>query len=132
MNGTRKVAVDMRGTDLAAGETLAFRLLPAEGDPDWEFACLDGRIFHDQNHPRPEYRWYVGSPLVGISDGPLFRPHRPAHVADVYLVRIHFARCPSYRLEIMKLPQRVIVLDITYTNSNTAAEFTEPFTVTAV
>lgn len=131
MDGTRDVTVDMGSAALRNGEFLAFRLVHAAGNPVWAFACQDRMILSVQA-PQPQYLWYLGHVPDAVNDGPRYALDRPLNVGDVYVVRMSFAQCPSYRLEIKKMPDQVLLLDITYTSHNTATSFPEPFTVTAI
>jgi hypothetical protein len=127
---TRQPIVDLGAASLAANEALAFQLLPAAGNPVFSFACQDQQRFHMSGHPQPRFVWFLGNtpPLPGEPSFPL---DRPANAPDVYVVQLIFAQCVNYRLQIMKLPIRSLVLDVLYTATAPTDQFMEPFTVIA-
>ena len=131
MGRTRQVIVDMGAASLGSTEALAFRILPSAGNPAFAFGCEDHQRFSHSGSPQPQFIWFLGTapPVPGEPSFPL---DRPAGTPDRYGVQLFFAQCPSYRLQILKLPTKALVLDILYSSDIPNDQFIEPFTVTAL
>jgi hypothetical protein len=127
---TRQAIVDLGAASVGPNDALAFLLLPAAGNPVFAFACQDQQRFQMSGHPQPQYVWFLGH-TPPIPGEPTFPLDRAASAPDVYVVQLIFAQCANYRLQIMKLPIKSLVLDVIYTATAPGDQFAEPFTVIA-
>jgi hypothetical protein len=117
------------GAGLNPGESLMYTLVAGHGNPLWQFACSDRKVFN-VTAPHSQYAWYVinnrnNTPLPN----PLWVPTDKLNNPDVYVVNLVFSQVQQYKLIIAKEPGNMVLQNITYISNDPGDYYPEPFTI---
>jgi hypothetical protein len=126
------VTVNMGAVSLNPGEYLLYSLFPSNGNPIWAYSCVDRRgIFQVSNDPRAQYCWCL------LNGGPGPNPlwvslDRARGAVDDYVVYLDFAQVQSYRVNVVRMPSKVVVQEITFTAQFPSDKYPVPLDVTGL